>query len=58
MIDGRCCVLCAVFKGSNIVLIILVLCLAYPHANTTNIHNFFPFGDHGVFAGAALVFFA
>lgn len=47
----------AVFKGSNILLIIVILGLAYPHANTQNIANFFPYADHGVFAGVSFFFY-
>ncbi len=46
---------CAVFKGTTITLIILVLCLSYPHAHKSNLHDFFPYHDSGVFAGAAVV---
>ena len=45
----------AVFKGCTITLIILVLCLSYPHARKSNLENFFPYHDSGVFAGAAVV---
>lgn len=45
----------AVFKGTTITLIILVLCLSYPHAHKSNLENFFPYHDSGVFAGAAVV---
>ena len=45
----------AVFKGATITLIILVLCLSYPHAHKSNLHDFFPYHDSGVFAGAAVV---
>ena len=47
----------AVFKGTTITLIILVLCLSYPHAHKSNLHDFFPYHDSGVFAGAAVVRF-
>ena len=46
---------CAVFKGTTICLIILVLCLSYPHAHRSNLQDFFPYHDHGVFTGAAVV---
>ncbi|CAK0780523.1 hypothetical protein CVIRNUC_005081 [Coccomyxa viridis] len=47
-----------VFKGTTIILIIVVLCLSYPHAHRSNLEDFFPKHDSGVFAGAAVVFFA
>ena len=45
----------AVFKGTTIILIIVVLCLSYPHAHRSNLEDFFPKHDSGVFAGAAVV---
>lgn len=50
------CRVVAVFKGTNILLIVVILCLAYPHANPQNITDFFPYKDHGVFAGVRLLY--
>ena len=47
-----------IFKGANIVLIIIILCLSFPHANKQNWADFWHFGDAGVFGAAAVVFFA
>ena len=45
-------------KITNLVIIILVLAFTFPHADRQNWDNFFPFGAHGVFDGAVLIFFA
>jgi hypothetical protein len=47
-----------IFKGANICLIVLILCLSYPHANKQNWADFWHFGDVGIFAAASTVFFA
>jgi len=47
-----------VVKGSDILLIILILCLSFPHANKHNWDDFWHFGDQGVFSAAGIVFFA
>ena len=47
-----------VVKGSDILLIILILCLSFPHANKHNWDDFWHFGDEGVFSAAGIVFFA
>jgi len=47
-----------IFKGANICLIVLILCLSYPHANKQNWSDFWHFGDVGIFAAASTVFFA
>jgi amino acid transporter len=48
----------AVAKGTNIALIILVLLTAFPHGDIRNWDNFLPFGQRGIFAGAATIYFA
>ena len=47
-----------IFKGANIILIVIILCLSFPHANKQNWADFWHFGDAGVFGAAAVVFFA
>lgn len=47
-----------IFKGTNILLIIIILCLSFPHADKHNWSDFFHYGDTGIFAAAATVFFA
>ena len=47
-----------IFKGTNILLIILILCFSFPHANKANWADFWHYGDAGVFGAAAIVFFA
>ncbi|KAK9823007.1 hypothetical protein WJX81_005796 [Elliptochloris bilobata] len=47
-----------IFKGTNILLIVLILCLSFPHANKQNWADFWHFGDAGVFGAAAVVVFA
>jgi len=42
----------------NISVILIFLALTYIHINPSNWHPFMPFGISGVFAGAAIVFFA
>lgn len=42
----------------NVSVILLFLYLGYSHIDTANWHPFMPFGWNGVFAGAAIVFFA
>ncbi|MDD1694580.1 MAG: amino acid permease [Methanoregula sp.] len=42
----------------NISVILLFLALTHDHINPSNWHPFMPFGITGVFAGAAIVFFA
>jgi len=42
----------------NISVILIFLALTYNHINPSNWHPFMPFGISGVFAGAAIVFFA
>ncbi|MFA6225412.1 MAG: amino acid permease [Methanoregula sp.] len=42
----------------NISVILLFLALTYNHINPANWHPVMPFGINGVFAGAAIVFFA
>lgn len=42
----------------NIASIIFVLCAGFPNAKPANLTPFAPFGADGVFAGAAVVFFA
>jgi len=42
----------------NVTVILLFLALGYNHIETANWHPFMPFGWAGVFAGAAIVFFA
>lgn len=48
----------AVGKVCLFLLIALCLGFSYPHANTHNWDNFFPFGAHGVFAGASVIYFS
>lgn len=47
-----------VAKGSDVLLIVLILCLSFPHANRVNWEDFWHFGSDGVFSAAATVFFA
>jgi APA family basic amino acid/polyamine antiporter len=42
----------------NVAIILLFLALGYGHIDAVNWHPFMPFGWSGVFAGAAIVFFA
>lgn len=42
----------------NIAVILIFFFLCYPHIDAVNWHPFMPFGWTGVFAGAAIVFFA
>jgi APA family basic amino acid/polyamine antiporter len=42
----------------NVTVILLFLALGYSHIDAVNWHPFMPFGWTGVFAGAAIVFFA
>ena len=42
----------------NVAIILLFLALGYGHIDAMNWHPFMPFGWSGVFAGAAIVFFA
>jgi len=42
----------------NVAVILLFLALGYGHIDSVNWHPFMPFGWTGVFAGAAIVFFA
>ena len=48
----------AVGKACLFVLIALCLGFSFPHANTHNWDDFFPFGAHGVFAGASVIYFS
>lgn len=42
----------------NIVVIIYILCAGFPFARPGNMHPFFPYGLHGTFDAAAIVFYS
>lgn len=48
----------AVFVAIKLAVIIFFIGVGIWHIDTTNYHPFLPFGWHGVFTGAAIVFFA
>lgn len=49
---------CAVVTGMNVVAILYVIFAGSPFGQVSNLTPFAPKGVHGVFAGAAIVYFA
>ncbi|KAK9811336.1 hypothetical protein WJX72_002052 [[Myrmecia] bisecta] len=47
-----------VVSGSNLLVILFVICAAAPFAHTENLHPFAPFGVRGIFTAASVVFFS
>jgi len=49
---------CAVVTGTQLVVIVIILCAGFSKANPANLRPFMPFGVEGIFNGASFVFFS